>query len=145
MTQDTSATSPPAVRRTPGALSQALVALLQRKPPGTRLDAQAIATAPKVPRVSVSSGAVPALKAGTVVREKEGNGYVYLLAPPPPKAAGGALQLAAYSDGDVVVTGGVLNTDNSVTFSRAQLQQLFAFCNTPYLAQAPAAQGATDD
>lgn len=78
-----------------------------------------------------------AVEAGVVVTSKRSNAYVFsLVAPPQP--SDGKLTIGNYSDGDVVVQGVQVNEDESVTFTRDQLQQLLQHVTTPHIVGLPA-------
>jgi predicted transcriptional regulator len=86
--------------------------------------------------VSVSTLMRPLIDAGMVATEKTGNAYVYSHPEPtePEQPGDGKLQIASWSDGDVLVKGHTENQNGSITLSRDQLQQLIAHVTTPHIA-----------
>jgi hypothetical protein len=86
---------------------------------------------------SVGKNLEAALDAGAIVREKAGRiGMVYALPGEPAEALprDGKLTIACWSDGDIAVRGGVVCADDSVTYTREQLVQLFNHLTTPHIA-----------
>jgi hypothetical protein len=77
----------------------------------------------------------PAVDAGLVRTEKEGNANVYcaLEDAPPQEPGDGKLNITTYADGDVGIGGLIVAEDGSVLITREQLQQLFSHVTTPHV------------
>jgi hypothetical protein len=92
---------------------------------------------------SVGKNLQAAIDAGALVREKAGRlGMVYALPGEPGETPprDGKLTIACWSDGDIAVRGGVVCADDSVTYTREQVQQLINHVTKPHIAPAtPAA------
>lgn len=77
-----------------------------------------------------------AIKHGLLKTARTGNGATVFTMPPPSgseaPAKNAPLLIGVWSDGDVSVRGGTENEDGSVTYTRAQVQQLLAHVTQPH-------------
>jgi len=122
-----------------GSLGERLLQHLQNHP-GRIFTPTELAEACDMSKGNISRQASPLVAAGLVESIGAGRATAYRLA----EAAvatepGGALLIAAYSDGDVSVQGGQRNEDGSTTYTRGQMQQLLQFVTRAPVAMATGA------
>ncbi len=108
-----------------------ILAVLQKNPTRSYKTPQ-LAKEANTGRANVVVALRPLLEDGTVERLGRGSATTYMLAAPP-APTDGPLQIAAFSDGDVSVKGGINAEDGSVVYTGAQLAQLMTFLTTPRL------------
>lgn len=81
---------------------------------------------------SISTLLKTAVREGVLVVEGVRGSLTYSL-PEPVPPADGPLRISTWDDGDVVVAGGVINEDGSVTYTREQMAQLVKRMTTPHV------------
>ncbi len=121
----------------PGSVLTKVLDYLAANPQAT-LTKEDIAAAYGCASVSVAALLRPAIKAGLITVRREGLASIYGLgagtAPTAEPEPAGPLQIATWNDGDVLVKGHIENVDGTITFSRAQIQQLITHVTTPHIA-----------
>ncbi len=113
-----------------GTIPAKVVAFLSTKPEGYAMSSSEIST--QFECTSVSTVLRKAVEAGLLTTTKHGNAFTYSLADAP-EPRDGTLQIGSWSDGDVTVIGGTPNGDNSITYTRAQIQQLLLHVTVPHI------------
>lgn len=117
-----------------GSTAAKVIAHLEKH--GGSLERDRIAKLCGIKPVGVSSNLRSAVNAGLLEVERTAHGFSYSLAAagaPAKDEQPSKLLIGCYSDGDVVVKGGTLNVDDSVTYTREQLQQLLEHCTRPHV------------
>lgn len=113
-----------------GTTAHKILEFLKKQAAGTAFTAQELEAKLKVKHVSMAMR--KPVEAELVAVEKHGNAYAYSMAAPP-QPSDGKLTIGTWSDGDVVVQGGRLNEDDSVTYTRDQVLQLIRFVMKPHV------------
>lgn len=119
-----------------GTIAQQVIEHLESGQAGSSMSAAEIANEFDCTVTSVSTALKQAVEAGALVTAKEGRHTYWSLPEQETPAApdDGRLQIASWNDGDVMVRGGGIGDDGSVTYTREQILQLFQHVTVPHIA-----------